>query len=221
MLIVWTDHGFLLGEHDSWAKCWTHFYEEISHTPFFVWDPRSPAAAGTRRAALVQPSIDLGPTLLKFFGLEPTPDMLGHDLAAVITRDAPVREHAIFGIFGGHVNITDGRHVYMRGPVAAASPLFNYTLMPTHMRSMFSPAELSAGVELDPPLPFTKNCPVLKIPATPRADAPPTLLFELAADPGQLRPLADPALENLFARALAGELRRASAPPEQFARLGL
>jgi hypothetical protein len=147
--------------------------------------------------------------------------MLGHDLAATIARDEPVRTHAIFGIHGGHVNITDGRRVYMRGPAGNASPLFEYTLMPSHMNAMFSPAELSDGVRLVPPLPFTKNCPLLRIPAKPRHDLPPSLLFDLETDPGQTRPLDDPGLEATLARALAAELTRASAPPEQFARLGL
>ena len=92
--------------------------------------------------------------------------------------------------------------------------------MPTHMRDLFSVAELSSGVELSPPLPFTKGCPVLKIPSSRHLSAP-TLLFDLAADPGQLRPLADPALEAALTRALAAELRRVSAPPEQVTRLGL
>lgn len=36
---------------------------------------------------------------------------------------------AIFGMFGGHVNITDGRRVYMRGPANADNtPLYEYTL---------------------------------------------------------------------------------------------
>jgi len=57
MLIVNTDHGFLLGEHDMWAKCWMPFYNEVAHTPLFIWDPRC-GAAGERRDALVQ-TIDL------------------------------------------------------------------------------------------------------------------------------------------------------------------
>jgi arylsulfatase A-like enzyme len=81
MLVVWTDHGFLLGEHDMYAKVWNPFYEEVAHTPFFVWDPRS-RSSGARRGALVQPSIDLPVTLLNYFGLQPTPDMLVKDLVA-------------------------------------------------------------------------------------------------------------------------------------------
>ncbi len=51
MLIVWTDHGFMLGEHGCWAKNWMPLYEEVSHTPFFVWDPRHKQTAGQRRNA--------------------------------------------------------------------------------------------------------------------------------------------------------------------------
>ena len=43
-LIVTTDHGFLLGEHDFWAKNRMTMYEEIAHIPLFVHDPRDPRA---------------------------------------------------------------------------------------------------------------------------------------------------------------------------------
>jgi arylsulfatase A-like enzyme len=35
-LVVTTDHGFLLGEHDFWAKNRMNMYEEIAHIPLFV-----------------------------------------------------------------------------------------------------------------------------------------------------------------------------------------
>jgi arylsulfatase A-like enzyme len=228
MLVVCTDHGFLLGEHNCWAKCWMPFYDEIAHTPFFIWDPRTPEAAGKRRGALVQPSIDLAPTLLGLFGQAPTPDMTGHDLAATIATDAPVRETAIFGIFGGHVNITDGRHVYLCGPATPANqPLAQYTLMPTLMRRRFPLDELRGIDGLEPPFAFTKGCPTLKIPARYRRSGPdgdsdlPTLLFDLQKDPGQTTPLDEPATERRFRQALRAELAKCHAPREQFERLGL
>ena len=36
-LVVTTDHGFLLGEHDWWAKNRMNMYEEVAHIPLFVW----------------------------------------------------------------------------------------------------------------------------------------------------------------------------------------
>ena len=55
-------------EHDCCAKIVMPWYEEVAHTPFFVWDPRC-GKKGERRQALVQPSIDLAPTILDFYGL--------------------------------------------------------------------------------------------------------------------------------------------------------
>ena len=40
MLIVNTDHGFLMGEKDWWAKVYNPLFDEIANIPFYVWDPR-------------------------------------------------------------------------------------------------------------------------------------------------------------------------------------
>ena len=47
--IVTTDHGFLLGEHDFWAKNRMNLYEEIAHIPLFVHDPRRPRGRRSAR----------------------------------------------------------------------------------------------------------------------------------------------------------------------------
>jgi arylsulfatase A-like enzyme len=73
MLIVNTDHGFLLGEHDWWAKSVRLWFNELVHLPMFLWDPRI-RGRDARRAELAQ-TIDIAPTVLRFFGLEPAPDM--------------------------------------------------------------------------------------------------------------------------------------------------
>ena len=96
MLIVCTDHGYLLGEHDWWAKNFPPFYNEIAHTPLFVWDPRS-KVKGARRAQLTQ-MIDLPATLLDLFGVALPPDMQGIPLGEVVARDAPTRDAALFGV---------------------------------------------------------------------------------------------------------------------------
>ncbi len=43
MLIVNTDHGFLLSEHGLWGKNFQPLYNEIAQIPLFIWDPRSRA----------------------------------------------------------------------------------------------------------------------------------------------------------------------------------
>ncbi|MCG3149462.1 MAG: hypothetical protein PCFJNLEI_02924 [Verrucomicrobiae bacterium] len=223
MLMVWTDHGFLLGEHECWAKCAMPFYEEVAHTPFFVWDPRG-RQAGERRRALVQPALDLGPTLLGYFGVSPTADIQGRDLAATIAMDQPVREAGLFGIFGAQVNVTDGRYVYMRAPKDRTNaPLFNYTVMPMHMRELFSIRELQAAT-LVPPFSFTKGCPVLRMPGSTWVTDEAvwqTALYDLATDPKQQRPLCDSNRERVMIEHLIRLMRENDAPVEQYARLGL
>ncbi|WP_433171938.1 sulfatase [Actinoallomurus sp. CA-150999] len=221
LLIVCTDHGFLLGEHGWWGKNVAPWFDETIHTPLFIWDPRS-GVRGERRESLVQ-TIDLAPTLLEFFGLNPTPDMQGVPLRETVAADTPVREVGLFGAFGGHVSVTDGRYVYMRACAAPDNrPLVEHTLMPTHMRGRFRPEELR-GAELAGPLPFTKGVPVLK--TTGHAMANPyafgTLLFDLAEDPDQEHPLADDELELRMVGLLVEQLRASDAPPEQYERLGL
>ncbi|AZZ51787.1 sulfatase [Rathayibacter festucae] len=220
MLIVNTDHGFLLGEHGWWAKSVQPWYNELVHLPMFLWDPRT-AERDTRRGELAQ-TIDIAPTLLRFFDLQPTPDMQGIDLA--LPEEALTRDSVLFGIHGGHVNVTDGRYVYMRAAAEQSNtPLEEYTLMPTHMRSRFAPAELTAW-EPSEPLPFTKGVRTMRMPATPGWMNPwqhGTLLFDLSTDPGQEHPLVDDEAELRMMRLLVDALRAADAPGSQFARLGL
>lgn len=222
MLIVNTDHGYLLGEHDWWAKTIMPFYNEIAHMPLFMWDPRS-RARNERRQSLVQ-TIDLAPTLLRYFGVELPPDMQGKDLERTIAADEAVREAALFGLHGAHVNVTDGRYVYMRAPASRDNtPLNNYTLMPTHMRSRFSVQELQE-IELAEPFAFTKGVRTMKIPAAGynHSHAFGTLLYDTHSDPLQQKPLTGQ--QDIEARmiGLLEELMAAcDAPTEQYVRLGL
>src|SRR5690606_12799261 len=138
MLIVCTDHGFLLGEHDWWAKNNMPMWDEVAHTPLFIWDPRS-GIQNERREQLVQ-MIDMPATLLEFFGVPRPQNMQGIALGETIANNAPTREAVIFGYHGGAVNVTDGRYVYMRAAAGDNTPLYEYTLMPTHMASRFAVA---------------------------------------------------------------------------------
>jgi arylsulfatase A-like enzyme len=229
-LVVTTDHGFLLGEHDFWAKNRMNMYEEIVHIPLFIHDPRHDARAA-RRQSLTQ-TIDLAPTFLDLFGQGPAPEMQGRSLLPLLSEDGAVRRGALFGYFGGAVNVTDGRHTYHRFPREPRSqPLFQYTLMPTHIWEPFTTEELAAA-SLAQPMPFTKGAPVLKVPVTeysPMFDnygpgallESETRLYDLASDPGQASPLSDVELEGRMVELMSDLMRENDAPPEAFERLGL
>jgi hypothetical protein len=151
-------------------------------------------------------------------------DMQGLVLRDVLAEDAATRPAALFGVFGGHVNVTDGRYVYMRASTTHdKGPLFEYTLMPTHMRSLFAPAELQA-IELAGPFSFTKGCPVMKIPVLQPAHAQQkfqTMLFDLLTDPLQARLLNDSVVEERMIDHMLQLMAANDAPPEQYLRLGL
>jgi arylsulfatase A-like enzyme len=221
LLIVNTDHGFLLSEHDWWGKVVMPFYNEIARMPLFIWDPRC-RVCGERRSALVQ-TIDLAPTLLEYFGVAVPASMQGVPLKDTVAQDKPVRQAGLFGVHGGHVNLTDGHYVYMRAPVSEHNtPLYDYTLMPTHMRNPFRVEELQ-DIQLAEPFAFTRGCRLMKIDAAawPNSHQFGTLLFDLDADPGQLHPIQDSVVEARLVQQMIALMKANDAPPEQFQRLGL
>ena len=231
MLLVNTDHGFLMGEHDWWAKVINPFFQEIAHIPFWAYDPRLPNEKGKRSSALTQ-TIDLPATILDYFDLSLPDNMQGSPVFGTGDDHSASREAALFGVMGGHVNVTDGRYVYMRGNVTKDnSPLFEYTLMPSRMRGMFSPKELTDWEE-SVGFGFTKECKLMRIPSrVPQmfiskdnpagAGRMSTMLFDTQADPGQLTPIYDPVLESRMIRLMLREMARNESPPEQYLRLGL
>lgn len=224
LLIVTTDHGILLGERETWLKNIQPLYNDIAQIPLFIWDPRS-RAAGARRSSLVQ-TIDIAPTLLEFFDVPRPPDMQGKPLVEAVEKDTPVREAALFGYHGGHINLTDGRYVYMRGPARGDNePLYQYTLMPTHIKSMFSVDELQE-IQLAEPFSFTKGCRTMKIAGMGTIVVPNpflygSLLFDLQSDPGQENPIRDPQVELRLLKQMVTLMQENEAPQEQYERMGL
>lgn len=231
MLIVNTDHGFMLGEHGYVAKNYMPTYEEISHLPFFIWDPVS-QISGRHFPQLAQ-TIDIAPTILAFHGVDVPDEMTGQSLLDIVRSNKTSHHKAVlFGEFGKHVNVTDGRFVYMRA--GRYENIFEYTIMPTHIYTPFSLDELrNTSSELYDGFGFTKGVPLMKIPASSSL-APDNscywydrhmefgdLLFDLEDDPCQNEPIKDADTEKRMIRLMVEEMVREEAPDEQFARLGL
>jgi hypothetical protein len=223
-LVVTTDHGFLLGEHDFWAKNRMNIYEEIAHIPLLLHDPRNP---GPSRVNRLTQSTDLAPTFLDFWDVEAPVEMQGQSLLCAREREA-----VVFGYFGGAINVTDGYRSYHRFPADIAGQEINqYTLMPTHITSRFSTRELEKAT-LVPPFDWTKNVPLLKVPVTERSPMyynygpgclleNETRLYDLVADPGQEHPLDDPVLEREMVAKMRRQMRANDAPREAYDRLDL
>jgi len=221
MLIINTDHGFLLSEHGWWGKNIQPQYNEIANIPFLVYDPRI-KKANERRQALCQ-TIDIAPTVLEYFGCDIPDTMEGHSLYETELNDKKVRDYALFGMHGGHVNITDTHHLYMRACADTDNqPLYQYTLMPTNIRNFFQKKQLMNSTLTDE-FDFTGNLPVLKVPVSsfisPYRFG--NRLYDLDKDPKQLSKLDDVKIELEMISAMRKAMIDSQAPSDQFERLGL
>lgn len=231
MLVLTTDHGFLLAEHDWWGKNRQPYYEEISHIPLVVHHPAHAREAGQRVRSLSQ-TMDLMPTFLDAFGIEAPAEVRGRSLLPHLTGAEDLRDGVVFGMFGGPVGITDGRYAYYLYPGDLLAPgLHEYTLMPTHLHTLFSAAEIRSAT-LAPPFDFTKGMPVLRIEARTDARRIPlhdgvgfvdtgTKLYDLERDPAQKRPIEDAQVEARLRGAMATIFADHDVPRSLYGRLGL
>jgi arylsulfatase A-like enzyme len=233
-VVMTTDHGFLLGEHDWWGKNRMPFFNEIAHIPLIIHHPDHMHRAGERRRALTQ-TTDIMPTLLDLFGVAAPETAEGYSLLPLLEQDKPLREAVLYGMFGAGTNITDGRYTYFCYPRdMTRQQLYEYTLMPMHLKSMFAVEDLRQA-ELADPFGFTQGVPLLKVPARRNVKGQPTghqgqgggyeecttVLYDLHADPGQEKPFRDEAVEGRLLKLMTGLLARNEAPVEAFTRLDL
>lgn len=226
MLIVSTDHGYSLGENDWWAKMFGGWYNATAHIPFYVWDPRV-GKKNERNDNLVQ-WIDIAPTLLEYFNLPVPKDMEGKSLYGVMKDNKPIHDYVAFGMFGGQADVTDGKYVYMRAPKYKDNvPLFEYTLMPNHLCSLFTVEEMRMA-EYVPGFDFTKGCRLLKVPGVVQNCCTyeywsqwKTLLFDIENDYEEEHPIEDKEIEDRMCNALIDIMIKNDAPVEQYERLGL
>ena len=229
-LIMTTDHGFLLSEHEWWAKNRMPFFNEIAHIPLMIYHPEMTLKGGTHICALTQ-TIDLMPTYLDLYGLTPSSEVQGKSHLPLLFGDVKnIRNLALYGIFGGALNVTDGRYTYFRYPENMENKeLYEYTLMPMHNRSLFEireliPAELYHGFS------FTKGAPLMRMPALKDAKRSPrqggfadtkTMLFDLKYDPEQNLSFRDKELELDLCNKIIIEMNAHEAPKELFRRFDL
>ena len=231
-IVMSTDHGLLLGEKEYLGKNRPPFYNEVAHIPLLIAPPRDSDIAPRRTCTLSQ-TIDLMPTVLELFGQPIPPEVTGHSLLPALREDQPQRsaEGCIYGQFGAAVNFTDGRYAYFLYPKEPfEADLFQYTLMPSHMRTFFEAREF-AGAQVVAPLPFTQGYPVWRLPVCKDAQAnmtrryplldARTALFDLAADPAQRTPVTDARQEQRIRALICRLLAKNDAPAAIYSRYGL
>lgn len=95
IVVLWSDHGFHLGEHGLWTK--TTNYEADTRVPFIVAYPNNPHA-GAKTSALVE-LIDVYPTLADLCRLPLPPGLEGRSLRPWLESPAHPSSPAAFSQF--------------------------------------------------------------------------------------------------------------------------
>tara|TARA_B100000003_G_C10932318_1_gene371700 strand:+ start:827 stop:2329 length:1503 start_codon:yes stop_codon:yes gene_type:complete len=225
-LIVSTDHGFLLGEHNWWAKNRMPIYEELSHIPLFLYHPELNGENKKSNYNFITQTTDLMPTVLEIFNQKIPDEAKGISIIQQIQNKEICRDSAIFGYFGGAVNVVNQNYVYFRYPEKMSEQeVYQYTIMPTHLKKRFDLEELKNSV-FHPGFNFMKNIPLFKIPVnlsnlelTNGFVDSDHLLYDLKKDPKQEAPLKSDNIEKSMIKHLFENLEINEAPNEVYERL--
>ncbi|MBR3350169.1 MAG: sulfatase-like hydrolase/transferase [Solobacterium sp.] len=221
VLIVNTDHGFLLGEHEYLGKNFPPCYDELVHLPFFLHVPA--LAEGGECDALCS-TVDIAPTLLELYGLDPSllGETDGRSIKAVLENRTESKDCVLFGVHGGYTCWSDGRYVFMKAHPQKEQELYEYTVMPTNIRGFFSEEQLKQA-EIVNPGRFSNGIPVMKMPSSSYSLAYRfgDQLFDLENDPEEENNLASETDCTSFMEKLRTALKEAGAPEEEYRRLGI
>lgn len=128
IVVIWSDHGFLLGEHAIWGKhC---LYEHALRSPLIIRKPgmKNPGAISP---AIVE-TVDIFPTLADLCGLTPPDGLDGLSLRPMVDDPAtPTAKPALsFGSGGGTRTIRNDRWRLIVDGSGQRHELFDYQTDP-------------------------------------------------------------------------------------------
>lgn len=142
IVVLFSDHGFHLGEKARWAK--RSLWEDGTRVPIIIVDPRNPTAAVTQAPAGL---IDLYPTLLELCGMTPDPLHEGHSLVPLLKDPAAAWAHAAITSFGpGNHAIRDERWRYIQYH-DGAQELYDHTVDPNEWTNLAADPEHAGTIK--------------------------------------------------------------------------
>ncbi len=137
VVVIWGDHGFLLGEHAIWGKhC---LYEEALRSPLIIRQPGN-TGPGSVSAAIVE-TVDIYPTLTELCGLPTPAELSGRSLRPWLdSPNAPSDKPARGFWTAGSQTIRTPRYRLIRtgrrGDRPPAIELFDYDSDPAETRNV-------------------------------------------------------------------------------------
>lgn len=216
-IVLTTDHGYMLGEHNYWAKNYMFDYEQIAKIPLIIYHPKvsdTPKVINSLTA-----TIDIPLTILEMHEVAPMENVHGKSLMHLLEEDSQHHKWLLYGYFGKDVSITNGEITYTRQPLDD-SIVHNHTAMPFDYQC--SPDKYH-NAEMGKFLTYT-NMPVYRLEekSFKHHNAPNhNLIYNIKEDPNQLSPIEDRKLEDKLTKQMVQMLDEVDAPECQYVRLGL
>lgn len=220
-VVLTSDHGHFLGEHGYVGKPFVPVYDELARTPLLISHPET----GSRRVDAVTSAVDVYATIADALGVGTAGGPHSRSLLPLVRGETDVhRRCAVYGWFGGAVNVSDGRHTLLCAPRTSREvDCYSSAPMATHpSTSWFEPVQASRAAVAGFHLPYA-DVPVWRWPAGVWPQGDRDLLFDVERDPGQLVNLVDssPELADELRALLRDELAELGVPAEVVGRVGL
>lgn len=109
-VVLWSDHGFHLGEKQRWEK--RSLWEESTRTPLIIAGPGINAGRRCRRPVGM---IDLYPTLIDLCGLPPRKELEGQSLVPLLQDPSAMWDRPAITTFGpGNHSLRSERYRYIK-----------------------------------------------------------------------------------------------------------
>jgi arylsulfatase A-like enzyme len=134
LLLVLSDHGVALGEHNDTGKPFWALWPELTDIVFFIRHPEGKSAG--RTSDYYASTHDVAPTILGFLGIEPLKPMDGKDLSVLFDGGEPdPREHFTLG-YDEYVWTRDERYVMVSRNDRSGARLYDLTADPGMNRNI-------------------------------------------------------------------------------------
>ena len=134
LLLLLSDHGVALGEHNATGKPFWALWPELTDIPFLVRDPQGRGAGQT--SDFYASTHDVAPTILGFLGIEPPSPMDGQDLSVLLYGAQPEnRDHFTLG-YDEYVWTRDDRYVMVSRNDGSEATLYDLSDDPNMNRNI-------------------------------------------------------------------------------------
>ncbi|QDU75827.1 Choline-sulfatase [Bremerella volcania] len=141
-IVLFSDHGFHLGEKERWAK--RSLWEDSTHVPLIIAGPGIPSGQICKKPVEL---VDIYPTLLELSGLKPDSRLEGHSLLSLLKNPKADWPHMARTSFGpGNCSIRSERYRFIRYN-DGSEEFYDHNSDPHEWNNLISHSEMKTVIE--------------------------------------------------------------------------